>query len=129
MGTQLQAIQDFKNNPNAQTILNQYLAGLNINAQDLSNPKNQTLVLDQRLSVEQNKLTQLTAYLNAQNLIINPTVENIQQELQKLPNPISEADLQTLRNEEKLIPKNGEISKLQIDQKLQANFHLAIHKL
>lgn len=109
--------------------MNKYLAGLNINAHDLSNPQNQTFVLDQRLSIEQNKLTQLTAYLNAQNLIINPTVENIQQELQKLPNPISEADLQTLRNEEKLIPQNGEISKLQIDQKLQAHFHLALHKL
>lgn len=129
LGTQLKAIQDFKSSPNAQAIINNYLAGLNLNAQDLANPKNQGLVLDERLAVENSKLAQLNTYLSTHNLIIAPEVENIQKSLLEFKNPISESDFLTLKNKGILIPKHNEISKLQLDQRLQAEFHSAINKL
>lgn len=72
IGTQISAIKDIINNPNATQLLNQNLANMNIQAQELANPENAGLTLDDLLYQNSNNRKILEKYMETNNLIIAP---------------------------------------------------------
>ena len=72
IGTQISAIKDIINNPNATQLLNQNLANMNIQAQELANPENAGLTLDELLYQNSNNRKILEKYMETNNLIIAP---------------------------------------------------------
>ena len=72
IGAQISAIKDIINNPNATQLLNQNLENMNIQAQDLANPDNATMTLDELLYKNNNNRKILEKYMETNNLIIAP---------------------------------------------------------
>ena len=72
IGAQISAIKDIINNPNATQLLNQNLANMNIQAQELANPENAGLTLDDLLYQNSNNRKILAKYMETNNLISAP---------------------------------------------------------
>lgn len=72
IGAQISAIKDIINNPNATQLLNQNLANMNIQAQELAKPENAGLTLDELLYQNSNNRKILEKYMETNNLIIAP---------------------------------------------------------
>ena len=123
IGTQISAIKDIINNPNATQLLNQNLANMNIQAQELANPENAGLTLDDLLYQNSNNRKILEKYMETNNLIIAPwkkdeLMSKIIAKWTVLTDPI----MVSLKDDGLLIPnipENAEIAKLNLtpDQK------------
>ena len=64
--------QDIINNPNATQQINQTLTSMNLQAQDLANPDNAAMTLDELLYKNNNNRKILEQYMETNNLIIAP---------------------------------------------------------
>ena len=123
IGAQISAIKDIINNPNATQLLNQNLANMNIQAQELANPENAGLTLDDLLYQNSNNRKILEKYMETNNLIIAPwkkdeLMSKIIAKWTVLTDPI----MVSLKDDGLLIPnipENPEIAKLDLtpDQK------------
>ena len=120
---QLWAIKDIINNPNATQQINQTLTSMNIQAQDLANPDNATMTLDELLYKNNNNRKILEQYMETNNLMIAPgkkqeLMSKIIAKWTVLTDPI----MVSLKDDGLLIPnipENAEIAKLNLtpDQK------------
>ena len=123
IGAQISAIKDIINNPNATQLLNQNLANMNIQAQELANPENAGLTLDDLLYQNSNNRKILETYMETNNLMIAPgkkqeLMSKIIAKWTVLTDPI----MVSLKDDGLLIPnipENAEIAKLNLtpDQK------------
>ena len=123
IGAQISAIKDIINNPNATQLLNQNLANMNIQAQELANPENAGLTLDELLYQNSNNRKILETYMETNNLMIAPgkkqeLMSKIIAKWTVLTDPI----MVSLKDDGLLIPnipENAEIAKLNLtpDQK------------
>ena len=123
IGAQISAIKDIINNPNATQLLNQNLANMNIQAQELANPENAGLTLDDLLYQNSNNRKILETYMETNNLMIAPgkkqeLMSKIIAKWTVLTDPI----MVSLKDDGLLIPnipENPEIAKLNLtpDQK------------
>ena len=120
---QLSAIKDIINNPNATQQINQTLTSMNLQAQDLANPDNAGLTLDELLYQNSNNRKILEKYMETNNLMIAPgkkqeLMSKIIAKWTVLTDPI----MVSLKDDGLLIPnipENAEIAKLNLapDQK------------
>lgn len=130
IGAQISAIKDIINNPNATQLLNQNLANMNIQAQELANPENAGLTLDDLLYQNSNNRKILETYMETNNLMIAPgKKEEIMKKIITTKNKLTDEVIQKLQQEGLLIakmPENPEIQKLTISadakQKLESAF-------
>ena len=130
IGTQISAIKDIINNPNATQLLNQNLANMNIQAQELANPENAGLTLDDLLYQNSTNRKVLETYMETNNLMIAPgKKEEIMKKIITTKNKLTDEVIQKLQQEGLLIakmPENPEIQKLTISadakQKLESAF-------
>ena len=123
IGAQISAIKDIINNPNATQLLNQNLANMNIQAQELANPENAGLTLDDLLYQNSTNRKVLETYMETNNLMIAPgkkqeLMSKIIAKWTVLTDPI----MVSLKDDGLLIPnipENAEIAKLNLapDQK------------
>ena len=130
IGAQISAIKDIINNPNATQLLNQNLANMNIQAQELANPENAGLTLDDLLYQNSTNRKVLETYMETNNLMIAPgKKEEIMKKIITTKNKLTDEVIQKLQQEGLLIakmPENPEIQKLTISadakQKLESAF-------
>ena len=115
---QLWAIKDIINNPNATQQINQTLTSMNIQAQDLANPDNAGLTLDELLYQNSNNRKILEQYMETNNLIIAPwKKDEIRAKIIAKGSVLTESAMLSLKDDGLLIPNipaNAEIQKLTI---------------
>ena len=123
IGAQISAIKDIINNPNATQLLNQNLANMNIQAQELANPENAGLTLDDLLYQNSNNRKILEKYMETNNLIIAPwKKDELMSKIIAKWTVLTDAIMVSLKDDGLLIPnipENAEIAKLNLtpDQK------------
>ena len=130
IGAQISAIKDIINNPNATQLLNQNLANMNIQAQELANLENAGLTLDELLYQNSNNRKILETYMETNNLMIAPgKKDEIMKKIITTKDKLTDEVIQKLQQEGLLIakmPENPEIQKLTISadakQKLESAF-------
>ena len=129
IGAQISAIKDIINNPNATQILNQNLANMNIQAQELANPENAGLTLDDLLYQNSTNRKVLETYMETNNLMIAPgKKEEIMKKIITTKNKLTDEVIQKLQQEGLLIakmPENPEIQKLTISADAKQKLELA----
>ena len=115
---QLWAIKDIINNPNATQQINQTLTSMNIQAQDLANPDNAAMTLDELLYKNNNNRKILEQYMETNNLIIAPwKKDEIRAKIIAKGSVLTESAMLSLKDDGLLIPNipaNTEIQKLTI---------------
>ena len=120
---QLWAIKDIINNPNATQQINQTLTSMNLQAQDLANPDNATMTLDELLYQNSNNRKILEKYMETNNLIIAPwKKDEIRAKIIAKWTVLTDPIMVSLKDDGLLIPnipENAEIAKLNLtpDQK------------
>ena len=120
---QLSAIKDIINNPNATQQINQTLTSMNLQAQDLANPDNATMTLDELLYKNNNNRKILEQYMETNNLIIAPwKKDEIRAKIIAKWTVLTDPIMVSLKDDGLLIPnipENAEIAKLNLtpDQK------------
>lgn len=123
IGAQISAIKDIINNPNATQLLNQNLENMNIQAQELANPENAGLTLDDLLYQNSNNRKILEKYMETNNLIIAPwKKDELMSKIIAKWTVLTDAIMVSLKDDGLLIPnipENAEIAKLNLtpDQK------------
>lgn len=130
LGAQLSAIQDILKDPNATQQLNQNLANMNLQAQELANPEHAGLTLDELLYQNSNNRKLLETYMETNNLMIAPgKKDEIMKKVITTKDKLTDEAIQNLQSEGLLIakiPENPEIQKLTISpdakQKLESAF-------
>lgn len=129
IGAQISAIKDIVNNPNATQLLNQNLANMNIQAQELANPENAGLTLDDLLYQNSNNRKILETYMETNNLMIAPgKKEEIMKKIITTKDKLTDEVIQKLQQEGLLIakmPENPEIQKLTISADAKQKLELA----
>ena len=129
IGAQISAIKDIINNPNATQLLNQNLADMNIQAQELANPENAGLTLDDLLYQNSTNRKVLETYMETNNLMIAPgKKEEIMKKIITTKNKLTDEVIQKLQQEGLLIakmPENPEIQKLTISADAKQKLELA----
>ena len=115
---QLSAIKDIINNPNATQQVNQTLTSMNLQAQDLANPDNAAMTLDELLYKNNNNRKILEQYMETNNLIIAPwKKDEIWAKIIAKGSVLTESAMLSLKDDGLLIPNipaNTEIQKLTI---------------
>ena len=120
---QLSAIKDIINNPNATQQINQTLTSMNLQAQDLANPDNAGLTLDELLYQNSNNRKILEQYMETNNLIIAPwKKDELMSKIIAKGTVLTDPIMVSLKDDGLLIPnipENAEIAKLNLtpDQK------------
>ena len=120
---QLWAIKDIINNPNATQQINQTLTSMNLQAQDLANPDNAGLTLDELLYQNSNNRKILEQYMETNNLIIAPwKKDELMSKIIAKGTVLTDPIMVSLKDDGLLIPnipENAEIAKLNLtpDQK------------
>ena len=120
---QLWAIKDIINNPNATQQINQTLTSMNLQAQDLANPDNAAMTLDELLYQNSNNRKILEKYMETNNLIIAPwKKDEIRAKIIAKWTVLTDPIMVSLKDDGLLIPnipENAEIAKLNLtpDQK------------
>ena len=120
---QLWAIKDIINNPNATQQINQTLTSMNLQAQDLANPDNACLTLDELLYQNSNNRKILEQYMETNNLIIAPwKKDELMSKIIAKGTVLTDPIMVSLKDDGLLIPnipENAEIAKLNLtpDQK------------
>ena len=115
---QLWAIKDIINNPNATQQINQTLTSMNLQAQDLANPDNAGLTLDELLYQNSNNRKILEQYMETNNLIIAPwKKDELMSKIIAKGTVLTDPIMVSLKDDGLLIPNipaNTEIQKLTI---------------
>ena len=120
---QLSAIKDIINNPNATQQINQTLTSMNLQAQELANPENAGLTLDELLYQNSNNRKILETYMETNNLMIAPgKKEELMSKIISKGTVLTDPIMVSLKDDGLLIPnipENAEIAKLDLtpDQK------------
>ena len=129
---QLSAIKDIINNPNATQQINQTLTSMNIQAQDLANPDNATMTLDELLYKNNNNRKILEQYMETNNLIIAPwKKDEIRAKIIAKGSVLTESAMLSLKDDGLLIPNipaNAEIQKLTISPNKKQALESALRK-
>ena len=129
---QLSAIKDIINNPNATQQINQTLTSMNIQAQDLANPDNATMTLDELLYKNNNNRKILEQYMETNNLIIAPwKKDEIRAKIIAKGSVLTESAMLSLKDDGLLIPNipaNTEIQKLTISPNKKQALESALRK-
>ena len=129
---QLWAIKDIINNPNATQQINQTLTSMNIQAQDLANPDNATMTLDELLYKNNNNRKILEQYMETNNLIIAPwKKDEIRAKIIAKGSVLTESAMLSLKDDGLLIPNipaNAEIQKLTISPNKKQALESALRK-
>ena len=129
---QLWAIKDIINNPNATQQINQTLTSMNIQAQDLANPDNATMTLDELLYKNNNNRKILEQYMETNNLIIAPwKKDEIRAKIIAKGSILTESAMLSLKDDGLLIPNipaNAEIQKLTISPNKKQALESALRK-
>ena len=129
---QLSAIKDIINNPNATQQINQTLTSMNIQAQDLANPDNATMTLDELLYKNNNNRKILEQYMETNNLIIAPwKKDEIRAKIIAKGSVLTESAMLSLKDDGLLIPNipaNAEIQKLTISPSKKQALESALRK-
>ena len=129
---QLSAIKDIINNPNATQQINQTLTSMNIQAQDLANPDNATMTLDELLYKNNNNRKILEQYMETNNLIIAPwKKDEIRAKIIAKGSVLTESAMLSLKDDGLLIPNipaNAEIQKLAISPNKKQALESALRK-
>ena len=115
---QLSAIKDIINNPNATQQINQTLTSMNLQAQDLANPDNAAMTLDELLYQNSNNRKILEKYMETNNLIIAPgKKEELMSKIISKGTVLTDPIMVSLKDDGLLIPnipENAEIAKLDL---------------
>ena len=129
---QLSAIKDIINNPNATQQINQTLTSMNLQAQDLANPDNATMTLDELLYKNNNNRKILEQYMETNNLIIAPwKKDEIRAKIIAKGSVLTESAMLSLKDDGLLIPNipaNTEIQKLTISPNKKQALESALRK-
>ena len=129
---QLSAIKDIINNPNATQQINQTLTSMNLQAQDLANPDNATMTLDELLYKNNNNRKILEQYMETNNLIIAPwKKDEIRAKIIAKGSVLTESAMLSLKDDGLLIPNipaNAEIQKLTISPSKKQALESALRK-
>lgn len=129
---QLWAIKDIINNPNATQQINQTLTSMNLQAQDLANPDNATMTLDELLYKNNNNRKILEQYMETNNLIIAPwKKDEIRAKIIAKGSVLTESAMLSLKDDGLLIPNipaNTEIQKLTISPSKKQALESALRK-
>ena len=129
---QLWAIKDIINNPNATQQINQTLTSMNLQAQDLANPDNATMTLDELLYKNNNNRKILEQYMETNNLIIAPwKKDEIRAKIIAKGSVLTESAMLSLKDDGLLIPNipaNAEIQKLTISPNKKQALESALRK-
>lgn len=129
---QLSAIKDIINNPNATQQVNQTLTSMNLQAQDLANPDNATMTLDELLYKNNNNRKILEQYMETNNLIIAPwKKDEIRAKIIAKGSVLTESAMLSLKDDGLLIPNipaNTEIQKLTISPNKKQALESALRK-
>lgn len=129
---QLWAIKDIINNPNATQQINQTLTSMNIQAQDLANPDNAAMTLDELLYKNNNNRKILEQYMETNNLIIAPwKKDEIRAKIIAKGSVLTESAMLSLKDDGLLIPNipaNTEIQKLTISPNKKQALESALRK-
>ena len=129
---QLSAIKDIINNPNATQQINQTLTSMNLQAQDLANPDNATMTLDELLYKNNNNRKILEQYMETNNLIIAPwKKDEIRAKIIAKGSVLTESAMLSLKDDGLLIPNipaNTEIQKLTISPSKKQALESALRK-
>ena len=129
---QLSAIKDIINNPNATQQINQTLTSMNLQAQDLANPDNATMTLDELLYKNNNNRKILEQYMETNNLIIAPwKKDEIRAKIIAKGSVLTESAMLSLKDDGLLIPNipaNAEIQKLTISPNKKQALESALRK-
>lgn len=129
---QLWAIKDIINNPNATQQINQTLTSMNLQAQDLANPDNAGLTLDELLYKNNNNRKILEQYMETNNLIIAPwKKDEIRAKIIAKGSVLTESAMLSLKDDGLLIPNipaNAEIQKLTISPNKKQALESALRK-
>ncbi|MBB1543720.1 MAG: hypothetical protein HG456_003055 [candidate division SR1 bacterium] len=132
LGAQLSAIKDIINNPNATQQINQTLTSMNLQAQDLANPDNATMTLDELLYKNNNNRKILEQYMETNNLIIAPgKKDEIRAKIIAKGSVLTESAMLSLKDDGLLIPNipaNTEIQKLTISPNKKQALESALRK-
>ena len=115
---QLWAIKDIINNPNATQQINQTLTSMNLQAQDLANPDNAAMTLDELLYQNSNNRKILEKYMETNNLMIAPgKKEELMSKIISKGTVLTDPIMVSLKDDGLLIPnipENAEIAKLDL---------------
>ena len=115
---QLSAIKDIINNPNATQQMNQTLTSMNLQAQDLANPDNAAMTLDELLYQNSNNRKILETYMETNNLMIAPgKKEELMSKIISKGTVLTDPIMVSLKDDGLLIPnipENAEIAKLDL---------------
>ena len=129
---QLWAIKDIINNPNATQQINQTLTSMNLQAQDLANPDNAAMTLDELLYKNNNNRKILEQYMETNNLIIAPwKKDEIRAKIIAKGSVLTESAMLSLKDDGLLIPNipaNTEIQKLTISPNKKQALESALRK-
>lgn len=129
---QLSAIKDIINNPNATQQINQTLTSMNLQAQDLANPDNAAMTLDELLYKNSNNRKILEQYMETNNLIIAPwKKDEIRAKIIAKGSVLTESAMLSLKDDGLLIPNipaNTEIQKLTISPSKKQALESALRK-
>ena len=129
---QLWAIKDIINNPNATQQINQTLTSMNLQAQDLANPDNAAMTLDELLYKNNNNRKILEQYMETNNLIIAPwKKDEIRAKIIAKGSVLTESAMLSLKDDGLLIPNipaNTEIQKLTISPSKKQALESALRK-
>ena len=129
---QLSAIKDIINNPNATQQINQTLTSMNLQAQDLANPDNAAMTLDELLYKNNNNRKILEQYMETNNLIIAPwKKDEIRAKIIAKGSVLTESAMLSLKDDGLLIPNipaNTEIQKLTISPSKKQALESALRK-
>ena len=129
---QLSAIKDIINNPNATQQITQTLTSMNLQAQDLANPDNATMTLDELLYKNNNNRKILEQYMETNNLIIAPwKKDEIRAKIIAKGSVLTESAMLSLKDDGLLIPNipaNTEIQKLTISPSKKQALESALRK-